>query len=287
MGRKKIAIKRITDERNRQVTFSKRKFGLMKKAYELSVLCGCEIGLIMFAHNGKLFQFASTDMDKILLRYTETEPHETRNNDDIVRMIAKHDSADETIQADDAASQLSEENPQGPGDDQDLGDSPSPSADVDESPRPSTNANGKRPRSARQAAQQSQSMPAKKSKSVPKRAEAPVQSQGNYVTVGGQGAVMPVVDSRHPPPSGVAYLAQPMAPPSGYTTVYNQYGYPAYVIATGNHPHHAQMAIMPASPVPPGVDPSLSHGIPPGHTPDGGSPYQQQFQMNSPHIGLT
>ncbi|KAI8919133.1 hypothetical protein DFJ77DRAFT_263914 [Powellomyces hirtus] len=85
MGRKKIAIKRITDERNRQVTFSKRKFGLMKKAHELSVLCGCEIGLIMFTANGKLFQFASTDMDKILLRYTETEPHETRTSADIIK----------------------------------------------------------------------------------------------------------------------------------------------------------------------------------------------------------
>ncbi|KAI8587753.1 hypothetical protein BDZ88DRAFT_228621 [Geranomyces variabilis] len=88
MGRKKIAIKRIVDERNRQVTFSKRKFGLMKKAHELSVLCGCEIGLIMFTANGKLFQFASTDMDKILLRYTETEPHETRTSADIMKRIA-------------------------------------------------------------------------------------------------------------------------------------------------------------------------------------------------------
>ncbi|KAI8825049.1 uncharacterized protein EV422DRAFT_517259 [Fimicolochytrium jonesii] len=85
MGRKKIAIKRITDERNRQVTFSKRKFGLMKKAHELSVLCGCEIGLIMFTQNGKLFQFASTDMDKILLRYTETEAHEMKTSEDIIR----------------------------------------------------------------------------------------------------------------------------------------------------------------------------------------------------------
>ncbi|KAB0394312.1 hypothetical protein E2I00_000122 [Balaenoptera physalus] len=64
MGRKKIQIQRITDERNRQVTFTKRKFGLMKKAYELSVLCDCEIALIIFNHSNKLFQYASTDMDK-------------------------------------------------------------------------------------------------------------------------------------------------------------------------------------------------------------------------------
>ncbi|EYC10832.1 hypothetical protein Y032_0053g2316 [Ancylostoma ceylanicum] len=56
MGRKKIQITRIQDERNRQVTFTKRKFGLMKKAYELSVLCDCEIALIVFNSTNKLFQ---------------------------------------------------------------------------------------------------------------------------------------------------------------------------------------------------------------------------------------
>ena len=70
MGRKKITITRISDERNRQVTFTKRKFGLMKKAYELSVLCDCEISLIIFNSQNKLFQYASTDMDKVLLKYT-------------------------------------------------------------------------------------------------------------------------------------------------------------------------------------------------------------------------
>ncbi|KAK8741509.1 hypothetical protein OTU49_002253 [Cherax quadricarinatus] len=90
MGRKKIQISRITDERNRQVTFTKRKFGLMKKAYELSVLCDCEIALIIFNSSNKLFQYASTDMDKVLLKYTEyNEPHESRTNNDIVEALNK------------------------------------------------------------------------------------------------------------------------------------------------------------------------------------------------------
>ncbi|CAK9299584.1 unnamed protein product [Gordionus sp. m RMFG-2023] len=90
MGRKKIKILRIGDERNRQVTFTKRKFGLMKKAYELSVLCDCEIALIIFSPNNKLFQYASTDMDKILLKYTEyNEPHESRTNKDIMEALGK------------------------------------------------------------------------------------------------------------------------------------------------------------------------------------------------------
>lgn len=85
MGRKKISISKINDERNRQVTFTKRKFGLMKKAYELSVLCECEIVIIIFNSNNKLFQYASSNVDSILLKYTEhNEPNETKTNMDIL-----------------------------------------------------------------------------------------------------------------------------------------------------------------------------------------------------------
>ncbi|XP_073466317.1 myocyte-specific enhancer factor 2D isoform X7 [Aquarana catesbeiana] len=101
MGRKKIQIQRITDERNRQVTFTKRKFGLMKKAYELSVLCDCEIALIIFNHTNKLFQYASTDMDKVLLKYTEyNEPHESRTNADIIEALNKKHREYESPDAD-------------------------------------------------------------------------------------------------------------------------------------------------------------------------------------------
>lgn len=62
----------------------------MKKAYELSVLCDCEIALIIFNSSNKLFQYASTDMDKVLLKYTEyNEPHESRTNSDIVEALNK------------------------------------------------------------------------------------------------------------------------------------------------------------------------------------------------------
>ena len=63
----------------------------MKKAYELSVLCDCEIALIIFNSSNKLFQYASTDMDKVLLKYTEyNEPHESRTNSDIVEVSYKN-----------------------------------------------------------------------------------------------------------------------------------------------------------------------------------------------------
>jgi hypothetical protein len=58
----------------------------MKKAYELSVLCDCDIALIVFNSQNKLVQYASNDMDKTLLRYTEyTGVPEARTNADVSR----------------------------------------------------------------------------------------------------------------------------------------------------------------------------------------------------------
>ncbi|XP_003388870.1 PREDICTED: myocyte-specific enhancer factor 2B-like [Amphimedon queenslandica] len=90
MGRKKIQITRIQDERSRQITFSKRKAGLLKKAYELSILCDVEIAVIMIAHNSKLYQYASSNMNSILIRYTEfKDPDESKTNADILEDITK------------------------------------------------------------------------------------------------------------------------------------------------------------------------------------------------------
>jgi hypothetical protein len=58
MGRVKLQIKRIENVTNRQVTFSKRRNGLIKKAYELSVLCDIDIALIMFSPSEKLSHFS-------------------------------------------------------------------------------------------------------------------------------------------------------------------------------------------------------------------------------------
>jgi hypothetical protein len=59
MGRGKIEIKRIENTTSRQVTFCKRRNGLLKKAYELSVLCEAEIALIVFSSRGRLYEYAS------------------------------------------------------------------------------------------------------------------------------------------------------------------------------------------------------------------------------------
>ncbi len=60
MGRGKIEIKKIENATSRQVTFSKRRGGLLKKAHELAVLCDAEVALIVFSSTGKLFEFTSS-----------------------------------------------------------------------------------------------------------------------------------------------------------------------------------------------------------------------------------
>ncbi|GJX99092.1 MADS-box transcription factor CDM77 [Tanacetum coccineum] len=60
MGKGRLELKRIENKINRQVTFAKRRNGLLKKAYELSVLCDAELALIIFSTRGKLYEFSST-----------------------------------------------------------------------------------------------------------------------------------------------------------------------------------------------------------------------------------
>ncbi|XVF85302.1 hypothetical protein PTKIN_Ptkin17bG0106700 [Pterospermum kingtungense] len=70
MGRGRVELKRIENKINRQVTFAKRRNGLLKKAYELSVLCDAEVALIIFSNRGKLYEFcSSSSMIKTLERY--------------------------------------------------------------------------------------------------------------------------------------------------------------------------------------------------------------------------
>ncbi|KAJ4862995.1 SRF-type transcription factor (DNA-binding and dimerization domain) domain-containing protein [Trichoderma breve] len=69
MGRRKIEIKAIKDDRNRSVTFLKRKGGLFKKAHELSVLCSVDVAVFIFGNNKKLYEYSSADMQHLITRY--------------------------------------------------------------------------------------------------------------------------------------------------------------------------------------------------------------------------
>ncbi|KAM0896820.1 hypothetical protein ACQ4PT_022958 [Festuca glaucescens] len=79
MGRGRVELKRIENKINRQVTFAKRRNGLLKKAYELSVLCDAEVALIVFSNRGKLYEFCSTqrnllgeDLDSLGIKELES-----------------------------------------------------------------------------------------------------------------------------------------------------------------------------------------------------------------------
>ncbi|XP_042050387.1 MADS-box protein SOC1-like [Salvia splendens] len=69
MVRGKTQMRRIENATSRQVTFSKRRNGLLKKAFELSVLCDAEVALIIFSPRGKLHEFASSSMHETIQRY--------------------------------------------------------------------------------------------------------------------------------------------------------------------------------------------------------------------------
>ncbi|KAK3122043.1 hypothetical protein QOZ80_8BG0664400 [Eleusine coracana subsp. coracana] len=77
MGRVKLPIRRIENNTNRQVTFSKRRNGLIKKAYELSVLCDIDIALIMFSPSHKLSHFSGRHgVEDVVLRYMNLSDHD-------------------------------------------------------------------------------------------------------------------------------------------------------------------------------------------------------------------
>ncbi|KAL5555402.1 hypothetical protein UlMin_037638 [Ulmus minor] len=69
MGRRKIEIKLVKDSSCRQVTFSKRRTGLFKKANEIATLCGAEVAIIMFSPGGKPYSFGQPDVNSIAEKF--------------------------------------------------------------------------------------------------------------------------------------------------------------------------------------------------------------------------
>ncbi|PQP93551.1 agamous-like MADS-box protein AGL104 [Prunus yedoensis var. nudiflora] len=105
MGRVKLQIKIIENMANRQVTYSKRRNGLIKKAYELSVLCDVDVALIMFSPSGRLSLFSGNkSIEEILARYINLPGHERggrlHNQEFLQRVLVKlRRDADQTHQA--------------------------------------------------------------------------------------------------------------------------------------------------------------------------------------------
>ncbi|KAK8587944.1 hypothetical protein V6N12_022406 [Hibiscus sabdariffa] len=94
MVRGKTQMRRIENATSRQVTFSKRRSGLLKKAFELSVLCDVEVALIIFSPRGKPYEFASSSMQETIERYrrhtkdNRTKP--TAENKELLKIEAEN-----------------------------------------------------------------------------------------------------------------------------------------------------------------------------------------------------
>ncbi|PRQ29405.1 putative transcription factor MADS-type1 family [Rosa chinensis] len=80
MGRRKIEMKKVMDSSSRQVTFSKRRTGLFKKAHEIATLCGAEVAIVVFSPGGKPFSFGNPNVDSVADRFLNQE--EEDNTDD-------------------------------------------------------------------------------------------------------------------------------------------------------------------------------------------------------------
>lgn len=74
MGRRKIEMKMVKDSSSRQVTFSKRRTGLFKKANELATLCGAEVAIVVFSPGGKPFSFGHPNFDSVADRFLNQDP---------------------------------------------------------------------------------------------------------------------------------------------------------------------------------------------------------------------
>ncbi|KAL3714792.1 hypothetical protein ACJRO7_006660 [Eucalyptus globulus] len=94
MGRKKLVVKRIDNPTGRLATYRKRKDGIVKKAAELSGLCGTDVGLMMFSPNGGLTSFASSgSVEDIFLRYLnlpDASRGELVENQEVLRQGLEH-----------------------------------------------------------------------------------------------------------------------------------------------------------------------------------------------------
>nr|BAD29571.1 putative transcription factor MADS27 [Oryza sativa Japonica Group] len=101
MGRGKIVIRRIDNSTSRQVTFSKRRNGIFKKAKELAILCDAEVGLMIFSSTGRLYEYSSTSMKSVIDRYgkSKDEQQAVANPNSELKVLAKGGSKLETTTA--------------------------------------------------------------------------------------------------------------------------------------------------------------------------------------------
>ncbi|XVF00646.1 hypothetical protein REPUB_Repub04eG0019000 [Reevesia pubescens] len=90
LGRQKVEMVKMKNDSNLQVTFSKRRSGLFKKASELCTLCGTEIGIVVFSPGKKVFSFGHPEIGTVIDRYLNGNPPETSGT---MQLIEAHRNA--------------------------------------------------------------------------------------------------------------------------------------------------------------------------------------------------
>nr|GLL19883.1 agamous-like MADS-box protein AGL61 [Ipomoea trifida] len=106
-GRQRIPLARIENDAHRNVTFSKRRTGLFKKASEMSTLCGTEIAMVVFSPSGKAFTFSNPDLNTVLTKYFVQNPTTEANIPEL--LVRYHREANKNAQINILEAQIDEE----------------------------------------------------------------------------------------------------------------------------------------------------------------------------------
>ncbi|KAH7575450.1 hypothetical protein ACOSP7_004928 [Xanthoceras sorbifolium] len=89
-GRQKVEMVKMPNESNLQVTFSKRRSGLFKKASELCTLCGAEVAIVVFSPGKKVFSFGHPCVESVIDRFLTRNPPQTSGT---MQLIEAHRNA--------------------------------------------------------------------------------------------------------------------------------------------------------------------------------------------------
>ncbi|XP_021892392.1 agamous-like MADS-box protein AGL62 [Carica papaya] len=90
-GRQKVEMVKMNNESNLQVTFSKRRAGLFKKASELCTLCGADIAIIVFSPGRKVFSFGHPSVETVVERFISGTPPQAASG--TMKLIEAHRNA--------------------------------------------------------------------------------------------------------------------------------------------------------------------------------------------------
>ncbi|CAN7023977.1 hypothetical protein BRARA_F02379 [Brassica rapa] len=98
MGRRKVEIKRIENKSSRQVTFCKRRNGLIEKARQLSVLCGSSVAVLIVSSTGKVYSSSSGDIMAKILKHYEVQHADKLKTLDLTEKTQNYVSLNELLE---------------------------------------------------------------------------------------------------------------------------------------------------------------------------------------------